>query len=95
MDADAGNPAGTGKRNWTLPSIPITCSTMRKMRELRLGLEAGLDVSPYRSLVYSATDMKEKRLAQINQKKSNTPSQPENSKKPEKANGKKINLLTH
>jgi len=60
-----------------------------QMRELRLGLEAGLDVSPYRSLVYSATDMKEKRLAQINQKKSNTPSQPENSKKPEKANGKK------
>ncbi len=60
-----------------------------QMRELRLGLEAGLDVSPYRSLVYSATDMKEKRLAQINQKKSNTPSQPANSKKPEKANGKK------
>ena len=43
------------------------------MREIRLGLESGLDVSLYDSLIYSATDMKEKRLALIDHKQAKTP----------------------
>lgn len=42
------------------------------MKEIRLGLEAGLDVSSYCGLIHSATDMKEKRLALISGKTSKT-----------------------
>lgn len=43
-----------------------------QMKEIRLGLEAGLDVSSYCGLIHSATDMKEKRLALISGKTSKT-----------------------
>lgn len=42
-----------------------------QMREIRLGLEAGLDVS-YGKLLYSASDMRQKRLDQINRKRTGT-----------------------
>ena len=43
-----------------------------QMKEIRLGLEAGLDVSSYCGLIYSATDMKKKRLDLINGKTTKT-----------------------
>lgn len=48
------------------------------MREIRQGLEDGLDVSSYCGLIYSATDMKEKRLGLLREKTT----------KPNKSNGK-------